>query len=105
MSLVFYSPWFWLVIAAEALICLILNIGGTRGERAYLKRLLRGISGSDLKRFHENARVLDEIWVKLDRDYKKELIKIYDDDARAKKAIANYLTRCVRVLISFIEPI
>jgi hypothetical protein len=105
LGLAFYSPWFWLVIVAEAIICVVLNIEGTKGERVYLRKLLRSISGSDLKRFHENARVIDEIWIKLNRDYKNELIKVYDDDVRAKKAMAGYATRCVRVLIPFIEPI
>ncbi|HOW88090.1 MAG TPA: glycosyltransferase family 2 protein [Candidatus Omnitrophota bacterium] len=105
MGLAFYSPWFWLAIGIEAFICLILNIKSTQGERVFLRKMLRSISGADLKRFHENARVLDEVWVKLDQDYKKELVKIYDDDVRAKKALAGYMTRCVRVLIPFIEPV
>jgi len=105
LGLAFYTPWLWLVIAAEVFVCLTLNIESTKGERAYLRKLLQSIRGLDLKRFHENPRVIDEIWIKLDRDYKNELIKVYDDDVRAKKAMTNYIARCTRTLIPLIEPI
>ena len=98
-----YSYWLWLIVAAEAVYMLILNIGHTKDDRSYLGKLYRNLLIYDFNRLNENVRAIEDIWKKLDRGYKAKLLKVYDDEMRAKRALTNYMSRCIRARDTFLR--
>ncbi len=92
----FFSNWIWLIIAAEAVYLLILNVDHTKDDRIYLGKLYGGIIINDFNRLNENVRAMEDIWKKLDRSYKARLVRIYEDELRAKRAMTVYMSRCIR---------
>ncbi|MFA5164672.1 MAG: glycoside hydrolase family 76 protein [Candidatus Omnitrophota bacterium] len=92
----FFSNWIWIVIAIEAVYLLILNVEHTKGDRIYLGKLFSEIMINDFNRLNENVRAMEDIWKKLDRIYKAKLIRTYEDEVRAKRAMTVYMSRCIR---------
>lgn len=92
----FFSNWIWLVIAVEAVYLLILNVEHTKDDRIYLGKLYSGIMINDFNRLNENVRAMEDIWKKLDRAYKAKLVRVYEDELRAKRAMTVYMSRCIR---------
>jgi hypothetical protein len=92
-----YSHWLWIFVALEAAYLLILNVEHTRDDRIYLGKLFGAVMIHDFNRLNENVRAMEDIWNKLDREYKNKLIRVYEDEFRARKALINYMSRCIRV--------
>jgi hypothetical protein len=91
-----YSNWFWLIIAVEIVYLLILNVEHTRDDRVYLGKFYKEMMIHDFNRLNENVRAMEDIWKKLDRGYKAKLIRTYEDEFRAKRAMTIYMSRCIR---------
>jgi hypothetical protein len=96
----FYSNWIWVIAAIESVYMLILNVEHTSDDRVYLGKLCNEVMIHDFNRLNENVRAMEDIWNKLDRGYKSKLVRVYEDEFRAKKAMINYMSRCIKAWTS-----
>ena len=83
----FYSPWLWLVVAIEIIICFALNIKSTSAERVYLADLIKVIKANDL----DGLGNIDHIWQRLSKRYRDNLVGVYNNEVQAKQALKGYL--------------
>jgi hypothetical protein len=60
---------------------------------------------NDFNRLNENVRAMEDIWKKLDRAYKAKLVRIYEDEVRAKKAVTIYMSRCIKAFSTDFQKI
>jgi len=102
----FYLPWLWFLVASEAAYLLALNVRHSRQDRICIRMFYGEVTMCDFNKLNENVRGVEDIWNKLGRDYKNKLIKVYDDEVRARKALINYMSRCTKAIdVNFTKAI
>ncbi len=100
-----YSHWLWVFVVLEAAYMLILNVEHTSDDRVYLGKFYSSVIINDFNRLNENVRAMEDIWKKLDRAYKAKLVRIYEDEVRAKKAVTIYMSRCIKAFSTDFQKI